>query len=327
MKKYNWALLGCGNIASKFAQDLNLLERATKYAVASRSLEKASDFAENYGFEWFYASYEELVEDPKVDIVYIATPHNLHKEHTLLALDNGKAVLCEKAFGLNALEVKQMIRKAKSENVFLMEAFWTRFKPKFLKTQEIVAQKTFGNLKFLRSDFLFNGPYDPKNRLYNIELGGGSLLDIGIYPVFMALSFLGRPDSILATAQYSPTGSEQSVAMVFKYKNGALASLSSSFEAWSKNDTELCFTEASLRFSRDEKEDITILQEKVETQLETPKLKGLGYYLEADHVMNCLDKGLSESPMLPLNFSLELIEVLDEIRKQIDVVYPADKPN
>jgi predicted dehydrogenase len=178
----------------------------------------------------------------------------------------------------------------------------------------------------LRSDFLFNGPYDPNNRLYNIELGGGSLLDIGIYPVFMALALIGRPDSILATAQYSPTGSEQSVAMLFKYKNGALASLSSSFEAWSKNDTELCFTDASLRFSRDEQEEIIVLQDKVEHQIKTQKLKGLGYYLEAEHVMDCLEKGLSESPVLPLNFSLELIEVLDEIRKQIDVVYPADKP-
>lgn len=327
MKKFNWAILGCGKIASKFAQDLNLLERATKYAVASRSLEKASNFGKNHDFEKFYNSYDELVKDDKVDIVYIATPHNLHKTHTLLALDNGKAVLCEKAFGLNAMEVKQMIQKARSENLFLMEAFWTRFKPKFLKTQEIVDQKTFGDLKFLRSDFLFNGPYDPNNRLYNIELGGGSLLDIGIYPVFMALSLLGRPDSILATAQYSPTGSEQSIAMIFKYKNGALASLSSSFEAWSKNDTELCFTDASLCFSRDEKEDITIIQDKINRQIKTPKLKGLGYYLEAEHVMDCLENELLESPMLPLNFSLELIEVLDEIRKQIDVVYPADKPN
>jgi predicted dehydrogenase len=326
MKKYNWAILGCGKIASKFAQDLNLLDRAIKYAAASRSLQKASDFAEDYGFELFYDSYEKLVGDPQVDIVYIATPHNLHKEHTLLALENGKAVLCEKAFGLNALEVRQMIQKAKTKNLFLMEAFWTQFKPKFLKTQEILEQKTFGELKFLRSDFLFNGPYDPNNRLYNIELGGGSLLDIGIYPVFMALALIGRPDSILATAQYSPTGSEQSVAMLFKYKNGALASLSSSFEAWSKNDTELCFTDASLRFSRDEQEEIIVLQDKVEHQIKTQKLKGLGYYLEAEHVMDCLEKGLSESPVLPLNFSLELIEVLDEIRKQIDVVYPADKP-
>jgi predicted dehydrogenase len=276
MKKYNWAILGCGKIASKFAQDLNLLDRAIKYAAASRSLQKASDFAEDYGFELFYDSYEKLVGDPQVDIVYIATPHNLHKEHTLLALENGKAVLCEKAFGLNALEVRQMIQKAKTKNLFLMEAFWTQFKPKFLKTQEILEQKTFGELKFLRSDFLFNGPYDPNNRLYNIELGGGSLLDIGIYPVFMALALIGRPDSILATAQYSPTGSEQSVAMLFKYKNGALASLSSSFEAWSKNDTELCFTDASLRFSRDEQEEIIVLQDKVEHQIKTQKLKGLG---------------------------------------------------
>lgn len=322
MKSYNWAILGCGKIASKFSEDLRFAKGAKPYAVASRSIAKATSFKEKHGFEKAYGSYEELVSDPQVDIVYIATPHTLHKDHSLLAIKAGKNVLCEKAFAINAIEVKEMIKAAQENKVFLMEAFWTRFKPKFRKALELVQNKAYGDLKFLRSDFLFNGPYDPNNRLYNIDLGGGSLLDIGIYPVFMALSFLGKPEKILASAQYSPTGTEESISIIFNYKDGALASLNSSFEAWSKNDTELCFEQAALRFSRESDEDIFIEQKQDSSTLEVMNFPGHGYHLEAQHVMNCIDQGLLESPELPLSFSLDLIEVLDQIRKEVGVHYP-----
>lgn len=325
MKSYNWAIIGCGKIAQKFSEDLSFTERGTRYAVASRQLSKAVDFAENQGFEKAYGSYQELVADPKVDVVYIATPHVMHMEHSILAMRHGKNVLCEKPFAMNAHQVNKMIQVARENKVFLMEAFWTRFKPKFVKSLELVRSNAYGKLEFLKSDFLFNGPYDPKNRLYNIELGGGSLLDIGIYPVFMALSYLGVPDEIAALAQFSPTGSEKSLSLIFKYKNGALASLNSSFEAWSKNETELCFEQASIRFSREESEDILEYKDKKHHSLKVDSLKGHGYYLEAEHLMKCLDDKLIESPLLPLKFSQELIETLDKIRSIIGVQYPSDK--
>ncbi|MDA8595502.1 Gfo/Idh/MocA family oxidoreductase [Flavobacteriaceae bacterium] len=325
MKAYNWAIIGCGKIAQKFSEDLGLTERGTRYAVASRNLNKAVDFAEKQGFEKAYGSYLELVSDPQVDVVYIATPHVMHMEHSILAMTHGKSVLCEKPFAMNAHQVNKMIQVARENKVFLMEAFWTRFKPKFMKSLELAHSNAYGKLEFLKSDFLFNGPYDPKNRLYNIELGGGSLLDIGIYPVFMALSYLGVPDEIAALAQFSPTGSEKSLSLIFKYKNGALASLNSSFEAWSKNETELCFEQASIRFSREESEDILEYKDKKHHTLKVDSLKGHGYYLEAEHLMKCLDDKLIESPLLPLKFSQELIETLDKIRSIIGVQYPSDK--
>jgi len=325
MKSYNWAIIGCGKIAQKFSEDLNLIKRGEKYAVASRSLDKAQVFAKEQGFEKSYGSYLELVSDPKVDIVYVATPHILHMEHSILAMNHGKNVLCEKPFAMNISQVNRMIEVAKKNKVFLMEAFWTRFKPKFMKSLELVRSKTYGELMFVKSDFLFNGAFDPNNRLYNIELGGGSLLDIGIYPVFMALSYLGVPDEIAALAQFSPTGSEQSLSLIFKYKNGALASLNSSFEAWSKNETELCFEDASIRFSREESEEILEFRDKKHNLIKTEPLKGHGYYLEAEHLMTCLDDNLTESPLLPLIFSHDLIETLDKIRAIIGVRYPSDK--
>ncbi|MCK5730151.1 MAG: Gfo/Idh/MocA family oxidoreductase, partial [Draconibacterium sp.] len=190
-KIYNWAILGCGKIAKKFSADLKLLPNVNLYAAASRNLDNAKDFATEMGFDVAYGSYEELVADSKVDIVYVATPHSHHYEHTLLCLKNKKAVLCEKAFAMNKNEVMEMIACAKENNTFLMEAFWTMFQPSFIHAMEILKSGELGKLKLVRSDFGFNGPFDTEKRLYNIALGGSSLLDIGIYPVFAALTSLG----------------------------------------------------------------------------------------------------------------------------------------
>ncbi|MDP6922634.1 MAG: Gfo/Idh/MocA family oxidoreductase, partial [Lutibacter sp.] len=216
-RTYHWGILGCGKIARKFSKDLQSLDNAHCYAVASRELAKAQDFADTFCFEKAYGTYLELVEDPAVDIVYIATPHAFHLAHSLLCLEHRKAVLCEKAFAMNHREVQQMVRASKESNTFLMEAFWTRFQPQFLKVLELIKTQPLGALRFVKSDFMFNGPYDPENRLYNIGLGGGSLLDIGIYPVFYALMFLGKPDHIKTLPHFSPTGSEESIAVLFGY--------------------------------------------------------------------------------------------------------------
>ena len=253
-KKYNWAILGCGKIAEKFSKELKTLPNANLYAAASRNIENSQKFATKFGIGKAYGSYLEMVEDPNVDVVYIATPHNFHLEHTLLCLNHKKAVLCEKAFAINSKEVEQMIQASKDNNTFLMEAFWVIFRPKQLKVKEIIASENLGKLKFVKSDFMFNGDYNPKNRLYNIDLGGGSLLDIGIYPVFTALTFLGVPNKIKTTPHFSPTGSEESIAMLFGYENGAIAVLTSSFDSHYKNDIELrelvVYTQSQLKGSR-----------------------------------------------------------------------------
>lgn len=322
MKNYNWAILGCGKIAGKFASDLKLLDNANLYAASSRSLERAKSFAEEFGFQRAYGSYEEMVSDPEVDVVYIATPHSHHKEHSVLCLDHKKAVLCEKAFAINAKEVEEMIACSKKNETFLMEAFWTIFQPKFKKVLELAADPELGQLKFVKSDFMFNPEVDPDKRLYNIELGAGSLLDIGIYPIFRSLILLGKPKTITTKAQLLDSGVEESIFMLFGYENGSMASLTSSFAAFSKNETELCFEHGYIKFERDHDVPILMLKNGVEQSIKVDAGLGMGYELEAAHVMDCLDKQLIESPVLPLDFSLDLMRTMDAVRKEAGIVFP-----
>ena len=321
-KKYNWAILGCGNIAEKFSTELKTLSNANSYATASRNLENAQNFANQFGFEKAFGSYQEMVEDRNVDIVYVATPHNFHLDHTLLCLKHKKAVLCEKAFAINSREVEQMILASKENNTFLMEAFWVIFRPKYLKVQEIIASENLGKLKFVKSDFMFNGAYNPQNRLYNLDLGGGSLLDIGIYSIFTALLFLGAPDQIKTIPHFSPTGSEESISMLFSYKNGATAVLTSSFDSEYKNESELCFEHGIIKYDRFSKDPILLIKDKKTTEISFENGPNMGYQFEAIHAMECLDKNLIESPILPLSLSLKLMNILDAVRKDAGIVFP-----
>jgi len=321
-KKYNWAILGCGKIARKFVADLSLLGNANLYAAASRSLENAKEFADQLGFEKAYGSYQEMVEDPDVDIVYIATPHAKHLEHSLLCLNNKKAVLCEKAFAMNTKEVDQMIEASESNNTFLMEAFWTIFSAKFNKVLELAKDKDLGQLRFVKSDFMFKADFDPDKRLYNIDLGAGSLLDIGIYPIFRSMMLLGKPTSIKTMANIRPTGVEDSISMLFGYENGAMAVLTSSFESSCNNETELCFEHGFIKFIREPEFPILMEKNGVQEEIYIEQPKGMGYELEAIHVMECLDKGLTQSPVLPLSASRDLMEILDWVRKDAGIVFP-----
>jgi len=321
-KKYNWAILGCGKIARKFVADLSLLNNANLYAAASRSLDNAKEFAEELGFDKAYGSYQEMVADPHVDIVYIATPHAKHLEHSLLCLHNKKAVLCEKAFAMNTKEVDQMIEASKSNKTFLMEAFWTIFSAKFIKVLELAKDKDLGQLRFVKSDFMFKADFDPDKRLYNIDLGAGSLLDIGIYPIFRSLMLLGKPTSIKTMANIRSTGVEDSISMLFGYDNGAMAVLTSSFESSCINETELCFENGFIKFIREPEFPILMEKNGVQEEIFIEQPKGMGYELEAKHVMECLDQGLTQSPVLPLSTSRDLMEVLDWVRKDAGIVFP-----
>ena len=321
-KKYNWAILGCGKIARKFVTDLSLLPNANLYAAASRSLDNAKEFAEELGFEKAFGSYQEMVEDPNVDIVYIATPHAKHLEHSMLCLNYKKAVLCEKAFAMNTKEVDKMIETSRSNKTFLMEAFWTIFSAKFLKVMDLAKDKELGQLRFVKSDFMFKADVDPEKRLYNIDLGAGSLLDIGIYPIFRSLMLLGKPASIKTMANMRSTGVEESISMLFAYENGAMAVLTSSFESSCNNETELCFENGFIKFIREPEFPILMEKNGVQEEIQIEHPKGMGYELEAAHVMECLDKNLIESPVLPLSTSRDLMEILDRVRKDAGIVFP-----
>lgn len=324
-KTYNWAILGCGKIARKFANDLKLLPNAKLYAAASRSIDNAQAFARELGFEKAYGSYEEMVNDPEVDVVYIASPHSHHCEHALLCLNHRKAVLCEKAFALNSREVNLMTAAARANQTFLMEAFWTMFQPSFLKAMEIIRSGELGALKMVRSDFSFNAEYDPEKRLYNVDLGGGSLLDIGIYPVFMSLMALGKPSEIKTMARFCPTGAEESILMSFGYANGAMASLVSSFAAHSSIQTEFAFENGFVRLNRRFHTPTTLTYWKnweEEKTMVFDQGAGQGYELEAAHVMECLDAGKTESDRMPWSVSADLMEILDRVRQDAGIVFP-----
>lgn len=321
-KKYNWAILGCGKIARKFVQDLSLLENANLYAAAARNLDNAKQFAVDLGFEKAYGSYKEMVQDPEVDIVYIATPHAMHMEHSILCLEHKKAVLCEKAFAMNTKEVDRMIKVSKENNTFLMEAFWTIFSAKFIKVLELSKEEGLGQLKFVKSDFMFKAEFDPDKRLYNIDLGAGSLLDIGIYPIFRSLMLLGKPTSMKTMANIRSNGVEDSISMLFGYENGAMAVLTSSFESSCHNETELCFEHGFIKFIREPEFPILIERNGIQEEIHIEQPEGMGYELEAKHVMECLDSGLIESPVLPLSRSRELMEIMDAVRKDAGIIFP-----
>ncbi len=327
-KTYNWAILGCGRIARKFSSDLKLLPNARLYAAAARDLAKAKEFASEIGFEKAYGSYEAMLADPDVDVVYVATPHSHHYQHVMMCLDAGKAVLNEKAFTLTYTEALKMVEAARRKGVFLMEAFWTRFQPSFIKALEILQSGELGKLKVVRSDFAFNAPKDPEKRLYNLSLGGGSLLDIGIYPVFAALSVLGIPDRIKALATFADTGTEESIAMIFKYTGGELASLYSSLATYSFVTTEYNCERGSIGLNRRwmAPTTLTVWKEGNHEDTLSFETQGFGYQYEAAHVMECLDAGKTESDMMPLGFTLQMMATLDRIRRETGIVFPGRDP-
>lgn len=323
-KTYNWGIIGLGKIAHKFAKDLQGLPNARIHAVASRSEEKARAFAQQYGAPHAFGSYAEIVDCPELDVVYIATPHVLHCENAILCLRHGIPVLCEKPFAMNTGEVEQMIAVARDNDVFLMEAMWTRFMPTIEKALEIIESGQIGQVLSIKADFGFQGKFDPESRLYSPALGGGSLLDIGIYPVFLALLVLGRPSVIRAVAHLGQTGVDEEMGILFQYTDGRLAHLHSSILARTKTEAFIYGEHGTIHIHTrwHEPTFMTLLQESDRPREFKFDYQGKGYYLEAAEVMECLREGKRESDLLPLEFSLELMRLLDAIREEAGVRYP-----
>ncbi|WP_037321365.1 Gfo/Idh/MocA family protein [Salegentibacter sp. Hel_I_6] len=322
MKKIKWGILGLGKIAGKFAAGLKDVEGAELYAVASRSKTKAETFAKEHEATKLFSSYEAMLEDKDLDVVYIATPHVFHHQQTLLCLDHKKAVLCEKPFAMNKKQVEEMIAKAKKENVFLMEAMWTQFLPHFLFVIEQIKSEKYGKIKNLKADFGFPAPVDLDKRLYNKDLGGGSLLDIGIYPIFMAMSALGMPKEIQAKANFSETGIDEDCNMVFEYDGGIEAELSSSIVKKTPTTAVIQLEKATITLN-------TRFHEPTSLTIKTPKgeeikefqVKANGYNFEAEHVQKMLLEVKTESGEMTFARSLQLIDLLDKVRDEIGLEY------
>ncbi len=322
MKTYNWGIIGTGYIAQTMAEALAFVPQARLHVVGSRNRETANDFAAKYSCK-AYASYEEVANDPEVDIVYIATPHNLHCQNTLLCIDKGKHVLCEKPLAVNGSEVDLMINAAREKGVFLMEALWTRFNPRIIAAKEVLDSKQLGDIKLLKADFGLRIPAAETSRHHNKSLIGGSVMDLGIYPLFLAQLFMGKPKTITATAGIGPTGVDTNCAVTLGYEGDALAVIYSSILAHTDCKASVYCENGDLLFDKwvhvPEKVTITPVNE-------TPKIlnvetEGNCYNYEVVEVMRCIAEGKIESELWSWNDSKLLIDTLDEVRKQIGVVY------
>jgi len=329
MKHVRWGILACGKIAKKFAADLKLVGDGELVAVASRDIERAKQFAAEYPAKYIFGSYQELVNCDEVDAIYVASPHSHHHEHTMLCLNHGKAVLCEKAFAINQHQAKEMIDLARSKKIFLMEALWTRFLPHYLKVREMISEGKLGELKGVLANFGFKPPEPVSPRLFEPALGGGSLLDIGIYPVFLVQSILGVPNSITAKMDPAPTGVDEQCSMVFHYKNGMTASLFSTLASNLETDADIFGTKGRIRLTNRFYEPSATLQYYPDiitsrTIIPIEKEPGWGYQHEIRHVNECLQKGLTESPVWTLDDTLNLMKTLDAVRAIMGLRYSVD---
>jgi predicted dehydrogenase len=326
MRQTTWGIIGPGKIANKFATALPLAGNARLRAVASRDLARAQSFANTHAAEQIYDSYEKLAADPMIDAVYIATPHGFHAEHALLCLRNGKAVLCEKPMALNAAEVSSMIAASRAHNAFLMEAMWTRFIPLTQQITEMIAAGKIGETKYIRADFGFFAPFQPAGRLYNLRLGGGSLLDIGIYPLFLCLYLLGKPDNIRAAGHLAPTGSDETCHALLTWNDGRSAVISSTLACQTSLTAEIAGTAGSIRIPtpwyKNDRLTWYPAGQPEDTILLEPMVNGFEYQIR--EVSRCLEAGRIESPSMSHEFSLTMSQTMDEIRRQIGVKYPGE---
>ena len=322
----NWGILGPGNIAHKFADGLSVLPDAELIAVGSRSSERAAIFADQFDIPNRHGSYVHLVNDPDVDVIYVATPHPFHREHSILCLEAGKSVLCEKPLAVNASEAGEIIRCAGESKRFLMEAVWTRFVPVMVKVRELLAKGAIGDARMLMADFCFRSAWNPEGRLLNPELAGGGLLDVGVYVIALAyMVFGGQPSRVTGLAHIGETGVDEQSAMLLGYDAGQLAILSCAIRTGAPQDARILGTEGSIYIPDFWHATSATLQSgaKGTDQMEMP-FDGNGYECEAAEVMRCLRAGKLESDIMPLDESLSIMVTMDKLRAQWGLKYPME---
>lgn len=326
--KIKWGIISTGHISRKFATALALLPEAELVAVASRNLQSAQEFAGIFNVPKAYAIYEELANDPEIDAVYIGTPHTFHHENSVLCMKKGKAVLCEKAFAINAAEAREMVKVAREENVFLMEAMITRQVPLVHKVLKWIADGRIGEPRLVRASRCARGEFKPGARQLNPELGGGALLDVGVYVIsFASMIFQKPPVKVVGLSHIGDWGSDEQGVAILKYDNGAIADLSFALRTAAVNDAYIFGTEGYIKlddvFAVPSRASLFIDKKEVEV-IEEP-IVGNALNYEAAEVMRCLKLGLKESPFMPLDESVQIMEIMEQIRKPWGLVYKNDK--
>ena len=318
-----WGIIATGGIARGFATELRDIEGAVMQAAASRSAERAEAFAAEFGVERAYGSYEELAADPDVDIVYVASPHSHHHEHTMLCLDSGKAVLCEKAFAMSAGEARDMVEAARARKLFLMEAMWTRYLPAIRRVREWIAAGEIGEVKMVKADFGFRFPWDPEHRLLKKELGGGALLDAGIYTSsFASMIFGEQPKRIESTAHLGSLEVDEWLAALFDYGDGRIAVIANALRLPMRTEAFIFGTEGriELPFFLGAKSAKLVRTDDSEIEF-TDTQAARGMHHEAEEAMRCIRAGERESPLMPLDETVAIMETLDTMRGQWGLAY------
>jgi predicted dehydrogenase len=322
-----WGIIGTGGIAATFARDLQLLSDARTVAVGSRTQAGADRFGDRFDIPARHGSYEQLVADPAVDAVYVATPHPGHHAATRLALEAGKPVLCEKVFTINQAEAADLVALARSKQLFLMEAMWTRFLPHIERVRDLIHSGVIGEITTLIADHGQWFTFNPEHRIFAPELGGGALLDLGIYPVSFASYLLGTPMQIMATSDPAPTGVDGQTSMLFRYESGAHAVLTTTSRAFTSNRATIVGTNGRIEIDATWYAPATFTltrrsNDRPEQYVEPRVGHGLRY--QAIEVARCLREGLLESPVMPLDETVSIMGTVDEVRRQIGLRYASE---
>ena len=323
--KIKWGILGPGGIAHSFARGLSVIPDAELIAAGSRSIERASKFADEFDIPRRYGSYDELVSDADIDAIYVSTVHPFHKDCAILALKAGKAVICEKPLAVNVAQVKEMIDCARNEGKFLMEAMWTRFIPVMVKAREWIADGAIGEPRMLTADFGFRAGINPEGRLFNLDLAGGGLLDVGVYSIAMAYMIFGAPSTVTSAAHIGEMGVDEQAAMLFGYDEGQIALLSCAVRTNTPQEARIMGTDGSIYMPNFWHGTKATLQTngKEPENVEFP-FEGNGYEYEAMEVMKCIREGKLESDIMPLSESLSIMETMDSLRARWGLKYPMD---
>lgn len=328
-RKINWGILGPGNICHKFVESLKLLEDANLLAVGSRSKTRAEEFASKYNIPVAYGSYEELVNDKDIDIIYVATPHSGHYENAKLCIEAGKAVLCEKSFTVNANEAEELIKLARNKKVFLMEAMWTRYLPAISKLRELLAEGAIGDVQMVKADFGFRFEGDNSHRLLNPELAGGALLDVGIYTIsFASMIFGSNPIKITGIPSIGETGVDEQFASILEFEGGKLAVCCAAVKTHIQHDAWVFGTKGRIHipdFWHAKLLNVYKDDGSVE-KLELPFVS-TGYFHEAEEAVKCLQDGKLESSIMTLDETYEIMKIMDKLRNQWGLRYPFEKTN
>ncbi len=321
-----WGILGAGQIAATVCADIAASPGSEVVAVGARDVDRARVFARRLGVRRAHPSYDDLVADPDVDVVYVATTHGQHHEHALLALRAGKPVLVEKAFALNAWQALEIVAEARARGLFCMEAMWMRHNPLVARAVEVGLSGRIGDVTAVKADLSRRFPYDPGHRLFDLAAGGGALLDLGVYPLNLVWAVLGPPSGLSATGRLAPTGADWVSGLQLSYPSGAVGQVLASSASDSPDTGVILGTEGWVRLDGriHRPTSITVsLGDRVETVTGTSY--GNSYGPEVAEVERCLRLGLTESPALPLDDTVAILATLDDARSQLGVTYPADR--